>query len=241
MALLMNDEQRLKALEAYNPTEHLISVGQNKDRTPVLYYPAAWRLYELRLRHPHFTLECEIVHMDEEKGTVIVKAIGYDGLDYASSNLKGTALKQGKVNELDKVETKAMSRVARNIGIGTEYALDFDDEDTSSTTPQGNSGRSQNATSNHTNNQNATTGAASQSNNKAQQNTTNLSDIPTVQKLRESAKTLNLTWDTVIAEAFERPINQGKITKDALIAKGDELSPESCQRIAAYLQTKQAA
>jgi len=38
MAVLMNDEQRLKALEAYNPTEHLISVGTNKDRTPVLLH-----------------------------------------------------------------------------------------------------------------------------------------------------------------------------------------------------------
>ncbi len=126
MAQVMNDAQRLAILEAYEPKEHLISVGTNKDKTPVLYYPAAWRLYELRLRHPNFTLEAEIIHMDVESGMVIVKAIGYDGLDYASSNLKGTAMKQGKLLELDKVETKAKSRVARDIGIGTEYALDMD-------------------------------------------------------------------------------------------------------------------
>lgn len=131
MAQLMTDEQRLKALEEYNPKDHLISVGKNKDGTAVLYYPAAWRLYELRLRHPHFTLEAEIVHMEE--GTVIIKAIGYDGLDYASSNLKGTALKQGKLFELDKVETKAKSRVARDIGIGTEYALDMTGDETDAT------------------------------------------------------------------------------------------------------------
>jgi hypothetical protein len=130
MAKIMNDEQRLTILEAYDPQEHLISVGTNKDRTPVLYYPAAWRLYELRLRYPHFTLEAEILHMDEEKGTVIIKAIGYDGLDYASSNLKGTAMKQGRITELDKVETKAKSRVARDVGIGTEYALDMSEDET---------------------------------------------------------------------------------------------------------------
>ena len=80
-----------------------------------------------------------------------------------------------------------------------------------------------------------------QKNKPAPQNATNLSDIPTVQKLRERAKSLNLEWGTVIAEAFERPIQQGKITKQALIDKGDELSPDSCQRIASYLQAKQAA
>ncbi len=131
MAQLMNDEQRLRALEEYNPKDHLISVGKNKDGSAVLYYPAAWRLYELRLRHPHFTLEAEIVYMEE--GTVVIKAIGYDGLDYASSSLKGTALKQGKLFELDKVETKAKSRVARDIGIGTEYALDMTPDETDGT------------------------------------------------------------------------------------------------------------
>ena|SRR5579872_4124425 len=93
MAQLMTDEQRLKALEAYDPREHLIAVGKNKDNSPVLYYPAAWRLYELRLRHPHFTLEAEIAHMNEETGAIIIKAIGYDGLDYATSTLKGMAFK----------------------------------------------------------------------------------------------------------------------------------------------------
>lgn len=138
MAQQMTDEQRKAILEAYTPADHLITVGTNKDRTPVLYYPAAWRLYELRLRHPNFTLEAEIVHMDTESGLVIVKAIGYDGVDYASSNLKGTALKQGRLNELDKVETKAKSRVARDIGIGTEYALDMDADETDATHSTGN-------------------------------------------------------------------------------------------------------
>ncbi len=132
MALIMNDEQRAKALEEYNPREHLIEVAKDK-KGPVYYYPAAWRLYELRLRYPFFTLEAEIIHMDEEKGTVIVKAIGYDGFDYASSNLKGTALKQGPLKDLDKVETKAKSRVARDIGIGTEYALDMESDETGAT------------------------------------------------------------------------------------------------------------
>jgi hypothetical protein len=75
----------------------------------------------------------------------------------------------------------------------------------------------------------------------AQKPQANLSDIPTAQKLRESAASLNIEWSTVLAETFERAINQKKITLQALIDKGDELSPDSCQRIASYLQAKQAA
>src|SRR5450755_1732504 len=239
MAKQMNDEERLKTLEAYNPVEHLISVGTNKDRTPVLYLPAAWRLYELRLRHPYFTLECEILHMDEERGTVIVKAIGYDGLDYATSNLKGTALKQGKISELDKVETKAMSRVARNIGIGTEYALDMEEEDAPANRPQGNSGVPQNGTSNHSNVRTDASAVLPQ----APQTVptyTNLSDIPSVRMLRETAANLSLEWDSVLAGAFERFITEGKVTLEALKNKGSELPPEYCKRIAIYLQAQAA-
>ncbi len=35
-------------------------------------------------------------------------------------------MKQGLLSELDKVETKAKARAARDYGIGTKYALDFD-------------------------------------------------------------------------------------------------------------------
>jgi hypothetical protein len=49
--------------QPYNAHEHLIQIkgrdGQLKD-----YLPASWRLYELRLRHPHITIESEIVHLD---------------------------------------------------------------------------------------------------------------------------------------------------------------------------------
>jgi hypothetical protein len=80
-----------------------------------------------------------------------------------------------------------------------------------------------------------------QKNKPVPQNATNLSDIPTVQKLRERAKALGIEWDTVLKEAFEKPISEGKATLQAIQAKGDELPPGYCQRIASYLQAKQAA
>ena len=36
-------------------------------------------------------------------------------------------MKQGKLSELDKIETAAMAGAARNFGIGTEYALEIDE------------------------------------------------------------------------------------------------------------------
>lgn len=128
MASIMSDEQRLKVLEAYDPKEHLIKVGTNKDGSPVLYYPANWRLYELSLRYPNANSDSEILHMDE-KGNVIVRARVWLGKSYEESDKKAMAMKQGRVAELDKVEKKAKARAASDFGIGTEYALDFDDVD----------------------------------------------------------------------------------------------------------------
>ncbi|MFL5591040.1 MAG: hypothetical protein ACJ8DI_25780 [Ktedonobacteraceae bacterium] len=135
MAQQMNDEQRLQVLEAYNPTEHLVQI-RAKDGTMKDYLPANWRLYELRLRHPHITLESEIIHMDVERNLVVVKAWIFDGKTYAESERRASAYKQGSLASLDKVETGAKARAARDFGIGTEYALDMESED-----EQGNDGK----------------------------------------------------------------------------------------------------
>lgn len=113
---------------SYSPYDHLMQI-RAKDGTMKDYLPANWRLYELRLRFPQVTLESEIVHMDEEHNLVIVKAWIFDGKTYAESEHRASAYKQGQLSSLDKVETGAKSRAARDFGIGTEYALDMEDED----------------------------------------------------------------------------------------------------------------
>lgn len=126
-----SEQERLDTLAKYNPHDHLLTwLAYDKNlnqKVPVLYYPAAWRLYELNLRYPHANFECEIVHMDVEKDFVIIKARLYFGTDYAISPKRSSAYKQGKLSELDRVETKAKARAARDFGIGTEHALDFDE------------------------------------------------------------------------------------------------------------------
>jgi len=129
MAQQMNDEQRLQALEQYNPADHFITIRSKKTGTETQYYPASWRLYELRLHYPHITIESEILHLDQEHNFVIVKAWIFDGRTYAESDHRASGTKQGLLSELDRVETAAKARAARDIGIGTEYALDVESED----------------------------------------------------------------------------------------------------------------
>ncbi len=131
MAQIMDETQRTEALASYNPKDHLIAVGRDKATgKAVLYYPAAWRLYELHLRYANANFKSEILYHDEQKGTVIVKAYLYLGKSYEDSDKKAEAMKQGNINTLDKLETAAKARCARDFGVGTEYALDMTPDET---------------------------------------------------------------------------------------------------------------
>ena len=127
MVQLTNEELRLQALETYNPHEHLVEI-KDKQGNVKKYLPAAWRLFELRLRYPTITIETEIVHMDPERNLVVVKAWIFDGKTYDESDRRASAYKQGFLSALDKVETAAKARASRDFGISTELALDMDDE-----------------------------------------------------------------------------------------------------------------
>ena len=98
-------------IESYSPHEHLVQI-KSKDGTMKDYYPANWRLYELRLRYPHITIESEIIHMDVERNLVVVKAWIFDGKTYSESERRASAYKQGLLSALDKVETGAKSRAS---------------------------------------------------------------------------------------------------------------------------------
>lgn len=113
-------------IDTYSPSEHLVKI-KSKDGTMKDYYPASWRLFELSLRYPNANFSSDLVHVNEERDFVIVKARLYLGASYETSDKKAEAFKQGKLSMLDKVETAAKARAARDFGIGTEHALDFED------------------------------------------------------------------------------------------------------------------
>jgi hypothetical protein len=123
--------QEEKPVQQYNAHEHLLTwcaYNKKTGKTEVVqYYPAAWRLYELRLKFPTAKFEVDIIHMDVERDFCIVRARLWVGTDYETADVRSVAHKQGPLSELDKVETKCKARAARDLGISTELALDMDD------------------------------------------------------------------------------------------------------------------
>ncbi len=110
----------------YNPREHLVKI-RSKDGVMKDYYPAAYRLYELTLRYPNANFSSEIILLDVERNLVVVKCRLYLGASYEQSEKKTEALKSGPLSALDKVETAAKARCARDFGISTELALEWDE------------------------------------------------------------------------------------------------------------------
>jgi hypothetical protein len=114
--------------KAYNPLDHLIQI-KSKDGSLKDYYPAGWRLYELNLRYEEANFSSEILLMDVERNLAVVKCRLYLGPDYEMSHKKTESLKSGLLSQLDKVETAAKARCARDFGCGTEYAMEYDDSE----------------------------------------------------------------------------------------------------------------
>jgi hypothetical protein len=125
------ETQRLALLDQYNAHEHILqwtAFNKKTGLTDVIkYYPANWRLYELNLKYPLAKFDIDIIHMDVERDFCIVRARLYIGDTYESSPRRAVAHKQGKLTQLDKCETQAKARAARDLGISTELALDMDD------------------------------------------------------------------------------------------------------------------
>jgi hypothetical protein len=125
------------AIQAYDPTlqynahDHLMTwtaFNKRSNKSEIVqYYPANWRLYELRLRYPTAKFEVDLILVDQERNFCIVRARLWVGPDYDTADVRAVAHKQGPLSELDRVETKAKARAARDLGISTELALDMDD------------------------------------------------------------------------------------------------------------------
>lgn len=200
------DKQRVDLLATYNPHDHLVSWtaydSRLKRNATVLYYPAAWRLYELSLRYPNANFSSDIIHMNDERDFVIVRARLYLGASYEASDKKAEAYKQGKLSELDRVETKAKARAARDFGIGTEHALDMDDAEASSIVEKPETGR-------------VVVEAVDERNPRQLPQPQKLEDIPTVSQLRERCEQLFPgKWDEVKKRVLKADIADGELTPD---------------------------
>ncbi len=154
---------------------------------------------------------------------------------------------------IEKAETGSIGRALAALGYGTQFAPELDEGQRIADAPVQRSpyysNDAQDETSNSTNEATKASSHAPTPINKVSAQSvvseshaqTNLNDIPSARKLREIAAALGIEWSSVLEEAFERPIAEGKVTLQALENKGDDLPPGYCKRIASYLQTKQAA
>ncbi len=70
--------------------------------------------------------------LDVERNLVVVKCRLYLGASYEQSEKKTEAMKSGPLSSLDKVETAAKARCARDFGISTELALEWDEDSATS-------------------------------------------------------------------------------------------------------------
>ena len=114
--------------KSYNPHEHLVKI-RSKDGAMKDYLPASWRIYELNLRYPNANFESSIILLEVERNLVVVKCRLYLGASYEQSEKKTEAMKSGPLSSLDKVETAAKARCARDFGISTELALEWDESE----------------------------------------------------------------------------------------------------------------
>lgn len=112
---------------SYRPYEHIKSWQAVNKKTgskeTILHYPTEWRLYELATLFPEANFATEILHINEEADFVVVRVSLFLGSDYASSAKKTQSVSQGRLAEIDKVESKAQARCARLWGLGTAHAL----------------------------------------------------------------------------------------------------------------------
>jgi hypothetical protein len=92
------------------------------------------------VRYPNANFSSDIMLLDVEHNLVVVKCRLYLGASYEASDKKTEAMKSGPLSTLDKVETAAKARCARDFGISTELALDISEveeaEDTPTVPPQ---------------------------------------------------------------------------------------------------------
>ena len=105
---------------AFNPKEHMIKL-KGKD-----YLHVAWRLVWFRDEHPTWSLDTDIIEMDDKHA--IYKAVICDENGIQKSAGHGSESARDFVDFLEKAETKAVGRALAMLGYGTQFAADELDE-----------------------------------------------------------------------------------------------------------------
>jgi hypothetical protein len=243
-------ETRLKRLADYDASKHITAwqkfdKQQNKNVT-IRYYPASWRLFELHLRYPYANFSSDIYLCDREADIVVVKCHLYLGPSYELSPKKAEAYKQGKLSMLDKIETAAKARCARDFGIGTEHALDIEDAEIGDYVP----GEEPRQNQQRPSNQRPAPQKTSQTTEAPRQFTKvpeTKHDPKTALQLRQELQALELLYvgsdkkehvidfNALVEITFKAEAEKGKVNIQKIKEKGDDLPPKYCERLESKL------
>jgi hypothetical protein len=116
----------------FDPTEHLIKVTGGAE-----YLEVKWRLVWFRNEHPEGQIFTDVEEHDRHDGYARVKArVQYDRtmddgtVRTAIAESTGTEIISDFPDYLEKAETKAIGRALAALGYGTQFAADFDMQNT---------------------------------------------------------------------------------------------------------------
>lgn len=92
-----------------------------------LYLPARQRINWLRMEHPDWTIDTDIVEHDSTAGRAILRANIFDEQGRLISTGLKSETRRNFGDYLEKAETGAIARACAVAGYGTESALDLDE------------------------------------------------------------------------------------------------------------------
>lgn len=113
----------------FNPEEHMIKMGTNKDGTPRMYLETKWRLVWFREDHPKGKIATDLLATEPAalfKASIIDETGELLGTGHGSAIDKGGAVWAGR--GIEKAETAAIGRALAHAGYGTQFT-DEDEDD----------------------------------------------------------------------------------------------------------------
>jgi hypothetical protein len=112
----------------FNPYEHFV------DLKGKIYLPVAWRLAWFRAARPKGKIRTEILEHDRELGFILIKAY-VDDKEGGESEAYGSCTRVAFKDYIEKAETKAKGRALADLGYGTQFAEELDEDDALADSP----------------------------------------------------------------------------------------------------------
>ena len=118
-------EQDSKADKSFDPRPYLRTISADGGQTE--YLDVRWRLAWLRTEHPNARITTEHVVLDEDSAVFRAMVQIPDG---GCATGYGSETRDDWDDFIEKAETKAIGRALAALGYGTQFAIDFESDET---------------------------------------------------------------------------------------------------------------